>query len=148
MPMPSAHCNAIYAIPRWSDGYFRINAAGHLCARPNPLADTEVDLVLLARQLRDEGLSLPVLVRFDDILRDRVRVLRGAFGQAMARADWRGSYRPVYPIKVNQQKSVVRAILSGGGIGLEAGSKPELMAVLALVPNGESVICNGYKDRD
>jgi arginine decarboxylase len=66
----------------------------------------------------------------------------------MARLDWGGAYRPVYPIKVNQQKSVVRAILSAGGIGLEAGSKPELMAVLALAPDGETVVCNGYKDRD
>jgi arginine decarboxylase len=66
----------------------------------------------------------------------------------MSRLDWRGEYRPVYPIKVNQQKSVVRAILSAGGIGLEAGSKPELMAVLALAPAGGTVICNGYKDRE
>jgi arginine decarboxylase len=89
-----------------------------------------------------------VLVRFDDILRHRVRTIRAAFEGAMARLGWHGAYRPVYPIKVNQQRSVVRAILSAGGIGLEAGSKPELMAVLALVPDGETVVCNGYKDRD
>jgi arginine decarboxylase len=138
----------VYAISRWGEGYFGINAAGHLSVRPNPASSTEIDLSLLAARLRDEGLSLPVLVRFDDILRHRVRTLRGAFEAAMSRLDWRGAYRPVYPIKVNQQSSVVRAILSAGGIGLEAGSKPELMAVLALVPDGETVICNGYKDRD
>ncbi len=143
-----ACCEPIYAISRWGEGYFRINAAGHLCVQPNPASATEIDLALLAARLRDEGLSLPVLVRFDDILRHRVRTLRGAFEAAMSGADWRGAYRPVYPIKVNQQSSVVRAILSGGGIGLEAGSKPELMAVLALAPDGETVICNGYKDRD
>jgi arginine decarboxylase len=144
----TACCEPIYAISRWGEGYFGINAAGHLSVRPNPASSTSVDLSLLAGRLRDEGLSLPVLVRFDDILRHRVRTLRGAFEAAMSRAGWRGAYRPVYPIKVNQQQSVVRAILSGGGIGLEAGSKPELMAVLALVPDAETVICNGYKDRD
>jgi arginine decarboxylase len=151
-----ADCESIYAISRWGEGYFRINSAGHLCVRPQPSAQpavqpagtTEIDLMQLAGRLRDEGLSLPVLVRFDDILRDRVRSIRAAFESAMAGVGWTGAYRPVYPIKVNQQRSVVRAILSGGGIGLEAGSKPELMAVLALVPDGESVVCNGYKDRE
>lgn len=146
--MQSPICESIYAIPRWGEGYFHINAAGHLAVRPDPKTATDIDLALLARRLRDEGLSLPVLVRFDDILRHRVRTMRAVFEGAMARLDWRGTYRPVYPIKVNQQQSVVRAILSGGGIGLEAGSKPELMAVLALAPEGGMVICNGYKDRE
>jgi arginine decarboxylase len=142
-----ACCDAVYAISRWGEGYFHINADGHLCARPDPARATEIDLALLAGRLRDEGLSLPVLVRFDDILRHRVRTLRAAFDTAIADAGYRGAYRPVYPIKVNQQKSVVRALLSAGRIGLEAGSKPELMAVLAMVPTAETVICNGYKDR-
>ncbi len=163
-------CESVYAIPRWGEGYFRINAAGHLAVRPNPDLSgparsnpaqsdaggsgaggsdpTEIDLALLARRLRDEGLSLPVLVRFDDILRHRVRRIRRAFEGAMARFHWGAEYRPVYPIKVNQQKSVVRAILGAGGIGLEAGSKPELMAVLAMAPSGGTVVCNGYKDRE
>ena len=141
-------CESIYAVPRWGEGYFRINAAGNLAVRPDLGAGAEIDLALLASRLQDEGLSLPVLVRFDDILRHRVRTIRAAFEGAMGRLGWGGSYRPVYPIKVNQQQSVVRALLSAGGIGLEAGSKPELMAVLALVPDGESVVCNGYKDRD
>jgi arginine decarboxylase len=141
-------CESIYAVPRWGEGHFHINASGHLAVRPDPAGTAEIDLAQLARRLRDAGLSLPVLVRFDDILRHRVRAIRAAFEGAMRRQDWQGAYRPVYPIKVNQQRSVVRAILSAGGIGLEAGSKPELMAVLALVPDGETVICNGYKDRD
>jgi arginine decarboxylase len=146
--MPASICTSVYAIPRWGEGYFHINAAGHLAVRPDPDTATEIDLAVLAGELRDAGLSLPVLVRFDDILRHRVRAMRQAFEGAMARRDWRGAYRPVYPIKVNQQQSVVRAILSAGGIGLEAGSKPELMAVLALAPDGETVVCNGYKDRE
>ena len=141
-------CEQAYAIDRWGEGYFTVNADGHLCVRPDPSRAAEVDLARLAQRLHANGLSLPVLLRFDDILRHRVRRLQAAFNAAIDRHGWRGAYRPVYPIKVNQQRSVVEAILSAGGIGLEAGSKPELMAVLALVPDGQPVVCNGYKDRD
>jgi arginine decarboxylase len=141
-------CDLIYAIERWGEGYFEIGPGGHLCARPHPGSQTRIDLVQLADRLRDAGLSLPVLVRFDDILRHRVHRLQGAFAAAIAACGYQGRYRPVYPIKVNQQRSVVRALLSAGGLGLEAGSKPELMAVLALVPPGQPLICNGYKDRE
>jgi len=141
-------CDQVYAISRWGDGYFAINAEGHLCVRPDPERPAEVDLARLAERLHASGLSLPVLLRFDDILRHRVRRLQAAFAMAIDRYRYQGAYRPVYPIKVNQQRSVVEAILSAGGIGLEAGSKPELMAVLAMVPDGQPVVCNGYKDRD
>ena len=141
-------CDLIYAIERWGEGYFEIGANGHLHARPLPDSETGIDLVQISERLRDAGLSLPVLVRFDDILRHRVHRLQGAFAAAIGAHGYAGAYRPVYPIKVNQQRSVVRALLSAGGLGLEAGSKPELMAVLALVPPGEPVICNGYKDRE
>jgi len=141
-------CEAVYAIRRWGEGYVEIRADGHLAVRPDPQRDTRIDLVQLTAWLRDSGLSLPVLVRFDDVLRDRVRRLRLAFEDAMAAAGYQGAYRPVYPIKVNQQRSVVQALLSAGGLGLEAGSKPELMAVLALVPAEQNVVCNGYKDRE
>jgi len=146
-PVPP-RCDLIYAIERWGEGYFEIGPNGHLHARPHPDSETRIDLVQLAERLRDAGLSLPVLVRFDDILRHRVQRLQGAFATAITQQGYQGRYRPVYPIKVNQQRSVVRALLSAGGLGLEAGSKPELMAVLALVPRGEPVICNGYKDRE
>jgi arginine decarboxylase len=141
-------CNQIYAIDRWGEGYFGINAAGHLCARPDPLGPTEVDLAVLAEQIDTEGLSLPVLVRFNDILRHRVLSLHQAFVDASAACGYSGRYQPIYPIKVNQQASVVREILRSGHAGLEAGSKPELMAVLALAPPGGLVVCNGYKDRE
>ena len=141
-------CNQIYAIDRWGEGYFGINAAGHLFARPDPLVPTEVDLVVLAEQIDAEGLSLPVLVRFNDILRHRVQSLHQAFLDAGAACGYAGRYQPVYPIKVNQQAGVVREIMRSGHAGLEAGSKPELMAVLALSPPGGLVICNGYKDRE
>ncbi|MBB1091977.1 biosynthetic arginine decarboxylase [Rhodopseudomonas palustris] len=147
-PAPSTTSDRIYAISRWGEGYFHINSAGHLCVRPDPNRPTAIDLIELTNRLRNNGLSMPVLVRFDDLLRHRVRRLRTAFATAIARHSYGGSYRPVYPIKVNQQRSVVQAILSTGQIGLEAGSKPELLAVLALVPPGETVVCNGYKDRE
>lgn len=141
-------CNELYAIQRWGEGYVEVNDQGHLCVRPDPAHPTQIDLVTLTEHLRAEGLSLPVLVRFDDLLRHRVRHLQTAFATAISQHAYQGTYRPVYPIKVNQQRSVVRAILSAGGIGLEAGSKPELLAVLALAPAGETVVCNGYKDRE
>ncbi|MBN2885926.1 MAG: biosynthetic arginine decarboxylase [Chromatiaceae bacterium] len=141
-------CNRIYAIDRWGEGYFNINAQGHLCARPDPEGATEVDLVALAEELDAEGLALPVLVRFTDILRHRVRTLHQAFADAATACGYSGRYQPVYPIKVNQQAGVVREILHSGEAGLEAGSKPELMAVLALSPPGGLIVCNGYKDRE
>jgi arginine decarboxylase len=140
-------CDKIYAISRWGDGYFHINPAGHLCARPDPDDGAEIDLVELAQRARAEGLALPVLVRFNDILRHRVRTLHQAFAKARQALGYGGDYLPAYPIKVNQQRSVVEQILNTELTGLEAGSKPELMAVLALSRPGGLVICNGYKDR-
>lgn len=146
--MSTACCDHIYGISRWGEGYFFIDDQGHLGVRPDPDRAETIDLVHLIARLRAAGLALPVLVRFDDLLRHRVRKLRAAFAAAIARHGYGGTYHPVYPIKVNQQRSVVQAILSAGGIGLEAGSKPELLAVLALAPPGETIVCNGYKDRE
>ncbi|MGZ8217310.1 biosynthetic arginine decarboxylase [Methylomagnum sp.] len=135
-----------YAIDHWGEGYFGINRQGHVVAHPsrNP-AQGEVDLFEIARAIRREGLSLPVLVRFTDILGDRVRQLQTAFDQARAEHNYSGTYTPVYPIKVNQQRGVVEGLIRHG-IGLEAGSKSELLAILALSKGG-TVVCNGYKDR-
>jgi arginine decarboxylase len=144
----AATCEHIYAIPRWGEGYFTINCAGHLCVRPDPTGDTEIDLAVLAKRVREEGLALPVLARFNDILRHRVRSLHLAFEEAAAAVGYGGRYEPAYPIKVNQQRSVVQQVLREGWAGLEAGSKPELMAVLALSAADGLVICNGYKDRE
>jgi len=138
-----------YAVARWGEGYFGINAAGHVSVRPSPERDDELDLYELAGDLVDRGLRLPVLVRFNDILQHRVQGLCAAFGGAAAVLGYTGGYRAVYPIKVNQQRSVVEQIVAGGEgyVGLEAGSKPELMAVLASAPRGSVIVCNGYKDR-
>jgi len=138
-----------YAIEHWSEGYFDIGANGHVHAYPskNP-GEGSVDLHAVAHSIRQEGLSLPVLVRFIDILKDRVRLLREAFDRTCAEHGYHGTYMPVYPIKVNQQRGVVAAIQHNGRypVGLEAGSKSELLAILALSEAG-TVVCNGYKDR-
>ncbi len=141
------HC---YNIAHWGDGYFGINEAGHACVYPQRDSSRAIDLDELARELHGHGLSLPVLLRFNNILHQRVDTLTSAFDRAMSQEGFAGHYTAVYPIKVNQQRSVVEEIVRHGGerVGLEAGSKPELMAVLALVPPGGTIVCNGYKDRE
>jgi arginine decarboxylase len=149
----SAHIEPVsqtYGIRRWGAGYFGINPEGHVTVCPDPDIGTEIDLHQLTRELHAAGLALPVLVRFNDILHHRVRSLCRAFREAGEELAYRGRYTAVYPIKVNQQHSVVEEIVAGGGdcIGLEAGSKPELVAVLASAPAGGIIVCNGYKDRE
>jgi arginine decarboxylase len=141
----------LYNLPGWSDGYIDINAQGHLVVRPGGAGNNaEVDLCELADEIRHSGLSWPVLVRCGGIIRNRLDRLCGAFAQAREQLGYAGSYTAVYPIKVNQQFSVVSEIFGHGGerVGLEAGSKPELMAVLGLAPPGGVIVCNGYKDRE
>ncbi|MDP2904519.1 MAG: biosynthetic arginine decarboxylase [Methylovulum sp.] len=135
-----------YAIDLWGDGYFSINEAGHVCVKPSADKAIGLDLYEIAQSLNDKQLSLPVLVRFTDILKDRVTRLDNAFKKACVNNDYSGNYTPVYPIKVNQQRQVVEGVLAADNIGLEAGSKPELLAIMALSHQGV-VICNGYKDR-
>ena len=139
----------IYAVEHWGEGYFDVGEAGNVIVSPTrDPGQGAIDLLKLAQAVREEGLSLPVLVRFIDILRDRVTCLNQAFELARREYGYRGQYTPVYPIKVNQQRGVVDGILgaSTNPVGLEAGSKSELLAILALSRAG-SVICNGYKDR-
>ena len=146
----------VYNIPYWGQGYFDINPQGEVVARPdsqNPL--NTIALSQLADQLIAKGASLPVLVRFPDILHHRVDTLCTVFNQAIDHYQYQGEYLAVYPIKVNQQEAVVSEILASQyakqqrQLGLEAGSKPELMAVLAMAQQASSVIvCNGYKDRE
>ena len=143
---------AAYNIAHWSNGYFDIGERGHLvaCPKADP-AGGVIDLHELIGRIRAHGLSTPVLVRFIDILHHRIDVLHGSFTAAMDRLAYRGAYCPVYPIKVNQHRSVVGEILAHGQgrVGLEAGSKPELMAVLGVSDaSNRVVVCNGYKDRE
>lgn len=143
---------AVYNIKHWSDGYFDINAQGELVAKCHAsTTETGLSFPNLLNMLKQAGLTLPVLVRFSDILQDRVHKLCGAFAKARSKWDYAGEFTAVYPIKVNQQRRVVEQLLRAGkdNVGLEAGSKPELMAVMALSTQPSKVIiCNGYKDRE
>ncbi len=142
---------ACYNIAHWSGGYFDIGPGGRVLAYPSRHAHARgVDLYELALELREQGLNWPVLVRFPAILRDRVRKLNACFARAMAGQAYAGRYTPVYPVKVNQQRTVVAHLLDQpeSTVGLEAGSKPELMVVLGLSRPGGVIICNGYKDRE
>src|SRR5262249_34880762 len=148
----------MYGVRNWGKGYFAINKAGHLVVHPSKRADRSVDLKELVDQLIARGIQLPILLRFTDVLRHRVGEIHDAFRQAMQEYDYQGSYVCVYPVKVNQQRQVVEEILDFGKqfhFGLEAGSKPELLAVLALTnggggksadDDGTPIICNGFKD--
>lgn len=144
-----------YNIDHWGSDYFAVNPKGRVVVKPSPAQpNAAVDLTQLCQTLQAQGLSLPVLVRFTDILHHRVNRLCAAFDKAMQEQDYQGGYTAVYPIKVNQQRRVVEEILntsarSANRVGLEAGSKPELLAVLAQTGQKNSVIvCNGYKDRE
>jgi len=145
-----ADSRSVYGIRHWGAGYFAINEAGRVEVRPNGPDSSPIDLYEQVDQLRQSGLSLPLLVRFPDILQDRVRQLTGAFDANIARLEYQSQYTALYPIKVNQQEAVVENIIAtqNVSIGLEAGSKPELLAVLALAPKGGTIVCNGYKDRE
>jgi arginine decarboxylase len=142
----TAQSAQLYAIESWGQNYFAINSQGHVCVKPSSDKAVELDLYEIAQSLNDKKLSMPVLVRFTDILKDRVKRLQQAFAKACEINAYQGKYTPVYPIKVNQQRQVVEGILASDNVGLEAGSKPELLAIMALSKGGV-VVCNGYKDR-
>ena len=139
----------LYSVDRWSDGYFDINERGHIEVRPRA-GGPGIDLKELVDEIRLRGIKLPLLLRFSDILRSRIELLNHAFATAMVECEYQGAYRGVYPIKVNQARAVVEEIVDFGRpfhYGLEAGSKPELLATLALLDDPEAlIICNGYKD--
>jgi arginine decarboxylase len=139
-----------YAVNHWSDGYVDVDRAGDIVMRPRGAQGPALPLPAIVERARAEGLRLPLLVRFPDILADRLARLQTAFARAIGEWNYAGGYTAIYPIKVNQQRGVAGELVDAGaeGFGLEAGSKPELMAVLALARPGSIVICNGYKDRE
>jgi arginine decarboxylase len=138
-----------WAIPHWSEGYFDV-AGADLMVRPRRADGPALSLPAIVAAAQAQGSRLPLLVRFADILHDRRARLQRAFAKAMTAWDYSGGYTLIYPIKVNQQNNVAGELAADAapGFGLEAGSKPELMAVLALARRGSTVICNGYKDRE
>ncbi len=140
----------LYQIKGWGEPYFRVNAVGHVEVRPDPTQDRGIDLFDLTQALGERGLDLPLLIRFPNILQDRIRLLNECFGNAIREYEYPGAYRGVFPIKVNQQRHLVEEIVESGRpwrFGLEAGSKPELLIALAAMEDEDGlIICNGYKD--
>ncbi len=140
----------LYRIKGWGEPYFSINEAGHVTVTPAGERGGCIDLYELVEDLRQRNLRLPLLVRFSDILADRIERLNACFARAIARYNYNGVYRGVYPVKVNQQRQLVEELVRFGKpyqFGLEAGSKPELLIALALLQTpGALLICNGYKD--
>jgi arginine decarboxylase len=141
----------MYEISRWGQGYFSIGENGHIKIHPTKEPDRSIDLKQLVDHLQLRGISLPTLIRFRDILQHRLKDIHDAFQSAITQHEYSGKYVCVYPIKVNQQRQVVEEVLNFGkpfNFGLEAGSKPELIAVAALADNDTPIICNGFKDAE
>jgi arginine decarboxylase len=143
----------LYGVDGWGNGYVTVNRRGNLVIRPDRRPGRTIDLHEVIQGLDDRGITTPVLVRFKDIIANRIAAVHDAFAAAIEEHEYTGAYRCVYPIKVNQQRHVVRHVQEFGhsfGFGLEAGSKPELLAVLALTAdhNDQPIICNGFKDSE
>ncbi|MCP9836070.1 biosynthetic arginine decarboxylase [Cyanobium sp. N.Huapi 1H5] len=158
-PVPSGRADAwsaadgaaLYGLDRWGEPYFGVGARGHVIVQPRGDRGGSLDLVELVRELQGRDLSLPLLIRFDDILEDRLERLHGAFERAIAQYGYNGRYQGVFPVKCNQQRHVVEQLVESGRrwhFGLEAGSKAELLIALSLLDDPDALlICNGYKDR-
>jgi arginine decarboxylase len=142
---------ALYGLERWGEPYFATNARGHISVQPQGERGGSLDLVDLVQGLQGRNLGLPLLIRFDDILEDRLERLHAAFERAIAQYGYGGRYQGVFPVKCNQQRHVVEQLAESGRrwhFGLEAGSKAELLIALSLVDDPEALlICNGYKDQ-
>jgi arginine decarboxylase len=142
---------AQYGIERWGDGYFSISNDGTVLVSPDPSQSGTIDLKALVDRLVERGLELPILIRFNGILRDRLRRMAKCFEKAIDDHEYTNRYRCVFPIKVNQQREVVQQIVSEGsllGFGIEAGSKPELLAAVAMGTLESPIVCNGFKDEE
>jgi len=139
----------LYDVARWGKGYFSVGDNGNLVVHPTKEPDRKIDLKQLVDSLQWRGISLPILIRFGDIIRHRLGEIHQAFDVSMKEHGYQAGYCCVYPIKVNQQRQVVEEVFRFGRayrFGLEAGSKPELLAVLAIADNETPIICNGFKD--
>jgi arginine decarboxylase len=142
----------LYRINAWGDPYFSINALGHVTVSPMGDRGGSLDLFDLVQSLKKRNIGLPILLRFSDILEDRIERLNACFARAIARYNYAGTYRGVFPVKCNQQRHLIEDLVKFGKahqFGLEAGSKPELLIALATLNTpGALMICNGYKDSE
>src|SRR5690606_18723250 len=147
------HADEVYQISRWGEGYFQVNEKGDLCVSPNRSSQgPRINMMEIVEEMKSKGIEFPAVIRFHDILRSQVAMLNKTFRETIEEAKFNGTYCGVYPIKVNQMREVVEEIVDAGGpfnYGLEAGSKPELIAALAMNMNQNSLtVVNGYKDKD
>jgi len=141
----------LYEIEHWGSRYFSISDEGHVLVHPNKEAGRAIDLKQVVDRLEARGIDLPVLLRFSEILQNRLTEINNAFTTAISDYNYKNKYSCIYPIKVNQQRHVVEEVLDYGrpyGFGLEAGSKPELLAVIAMTDESTPIICNGFKDAE
>ncbi len=142
----------LYRIPGWGEPYFGINSAGHVTVSPKGDRGGSLDLYELVEAIKERNIGLPLLLRFSDILEDRIARLNACFAKAIARYKYNNTYRGVFPVKCNQDRHLVEDLVKFGQphkFGLEAGSKPELLIALASLNTTEAlIICNGYKDRE
>lgn len=140
-----------YTIKKWGEGYFEVNSLGHVIVRPDRNGEGG-SLYTLMRSLVEQGIEPPILIRFNGIIRDRIQLIHAAFESAIQEFSYRSEHRMVFPVKVNPHRHVVETVLQAGdryALGLEVGSKPELIAVLALGEQSERLLlCNGYKDAE
>ncbi len=141
----------LYRVDHWSQGYFTVNELGNVCVKPSPDSTVKVDLKKLVDELRERKINPPILIRFTDILKDRLQLLNRCFHKAIEDNQYQGAYTPLFPIEVNQEKDVITSVLRYGkecGVGLQTGSKAELLIVLAQAQWTDTpIICNGYKDK-
>src|SRR5690606_24460223 len=140
----------LYRVASWGDPFFFVNEEGHVAVRALDAASTTMDVTAIIAELRRRGVQFPILIRFQDVLRAQVKRINEAFGAAIAEAGYDNVYRGIYPIKVNQLHEVVDELLDAGkpyGMGLECGSKAELLATLPHIDQDTLLVCNGVKDR-
>ncbi|MCA9207074.1 MAG: hypothetical protein KDA55_01905, partial [Planctomycetales bacterium] len=142
----TADATELYEVERWGKGYFSIGPSGDLLVHPTKETSRSINMKQLIDRLQLRGIQLPILVRFNGILQNRLKEIHDAFQRSIDEYQYKGRYSCVYPIKVNQQRQVVERIVEYGrefGFGLEAGSKPELLAVVALTDEKTPIVCNG-----
>ena len=142
----------LYRILEWGNPYFSINSAGHITVSPKGDLGGSLDLYELVESIKQRNIGVPLIIRFSDILEDRIERLNACFSKAIARYKYKNVYRGVFPVKCNQNSQLVEEVVEFGKphkFGLEAGSKPELLIAIATLNTTEAlIICNGYKDRE
>ena len=145
-----AQSSELYQIRGWGEPYFTVNDRGRIEVRPDPTRDRSIDLYELVNDLEARGLVMPLLIRFSNILDDRIRLINECFARAIAEYEYAGGYQGVFPVKVNQQRHIIEEVVRYGRkyrYGLEAGSKPELLIALSAMQKSDGlIVCNGYKD--